>query len=117
MLYYVYIISYTFLFFLTHVLGRLAVVLRVYRVKIVSASVHIPLCLCTHVCLSTARARSTRFSLSHSLYMRMCACVYMCVCMYDVYAIVMYCVLMRAPLRASLQITCTLYSFRSACRF
>lgn len=57
MLCYIYIISYTFsFFFLTHVPGRLAVVLRVYRVKIVPASVHIPPCLCTHVCLYCPRA-------------------------------------------------------------
>lgn len=52
---YIYNIIHVPFFFLC-VLGRLAVVLRVYRVKIVSASVHISLCLCTQGCLCCPRA-------------------------------------------------------------
>lgn len=53
----IYIISYTFLFFfLTHVPGRLAIMLRVYCVKIVSASVHTSV-VPVYTCLSLLSAR------------------------------------------------------------
>lgn len=51
----IYNIIHVSFFFLTHVPGRLAVMLRVYCVKIVSTSAYTSLAmpLCTQVCLYT----------------------------------------------------------------
>lgn len=69
----IYNIIHISFFFLTHVPGRLAIMLHVYCVKIVSASVHTSRRICVHMSISTVRARSTRLRLlSFPLYVYMC---------------------------------------------